>query len=54
MQFPSTTSPVKKQLRNGRSRFGVTNYKIIFPLLLQRRRLRPAAKDFPRPGEDVA
>ena len=37
MPFAVTTLPVKKQLRNGRSRFGVTNYKIIFPLLLSER-----------------
>jgi len=54
MHFPAATPPVKKQLRNDRSRFGAANYKNNFPLILQRRRLRPAAKDFPRPGEDVA
>ena len=54
MQFPFTTFPVKKKIRKARRLFGFTNYKIIFPLILQRRRLRPAAKDFPRPGEDVA
>ena len=41
MHFPAATPPVKKQLRNDRSRFGAANYKNNFPLILQRRRLRP-------------
>ena len=36
--------PVKKQSRNDRSHSGAAIYKNIFPLILQRRRLRPAAE----------
>ena len=37
MPFPSTPLPVKKRIRNDRSRFGFTNIKIIFPLILSER-----------------
>ena len=41
MQFPSTTFPVKKQLRNGRSRFGVANKNTISAIYAQQRRRPP-------------
>ena len=34
MPFAVTTFPVKKYLRNDRSRFGDTNIKILFPLMM--------------------
>jgi hypothetical protein len=34
MPFAVTTFPVKKYLRNDRSRFGDTNIKILFPLTM--------------------
>ena len=37
MPLAITTPPVKKQLRNDRSRFGAANYKNNFPLLLSER-----------------
>ena len=44
MPFLTATPPVKKSFRKIRRFWENSNIKIIFPLLLQRRRLRPAAE----------